>query len=155
MIKSISWDIYTFAIIALVPVILLAAWGLTEWDERQLHAEQCAVAREWLQEAELLAPMFENAGSMDDISGWIAAIEAINSPARGWQLRNGILSSARYQMEYSPNANTTTIGVLNPENGRFARDITQGRKLLVSHCPETDALLSDAFPMVFGREEPN
>ncbi len=155
MIKSISWDIYTFIIIALIPGILLAAWGLTEWDKRQLHTHQCEVAAEWLQEAAMLAPMFENADTMDDISGWIAAMEELNSPARGGQLRRGILSSAYYHMEYFPNTRTSTPGVLNPTNGLFARDIIDGRASLVEHCPETDANLADAFPMVFGKEDPN
>lgn len=153
MFKSIQWDIYTFAIVALVPGILLTAWGLTAWDQRQIHGQQCKVAIEWLVESESVAPLFENAGQMESISSWIFAMEEINAPARGGQLRSSILSSARYLMEHYPNANTSTLGVLNPPNGLFARDITAGRASLIEHCPETEPLLRNAFPMVFGREE--
>jgi hypothetical protein len=153
--RSIQWDIYTVIIVALVPVLLLSAWGLTEWDRRQLHTQQCIVAREWLQEAESLAPMFGNATTMDGIAGWIAAMEEINVPSRGSQLRRGILSSANYHMEHFPNTRTTSAGVLNPPNGLFAREIDKGRQSLIAHCPETEALLPAAFPMVFAREEPN
>ena len=155
MIKSIHWDTYSLIIVALVPGMLLAAWGLSAWDERQLHTHQCQVATEWLQEAQQLAPMFTGAETMDDIATWIAANEELNVPASGSQLRRGILSSAYYHMENFPSTSTTTPGVLNPPNGLFARDIISGRDSLIRHCPETEPHLADAFPMVFEREDPN
>lgn len=155
MLKSISWDIYTYIIIALVPGVLLAAWGLTAWDDHRVHQQQCAVAEEWLNESALIAPVFESAGTMDDIDMWITGLEEFNTPSAAGELRQGILSSANYRMENFPNENTTVAGVLNPRNGLFERVIVEGTEDLIEHCPDTESMLPDAFPMVFEKEDPN
>jgi hypothetical protein len=152
VLKSIHWDIYTIIIAALVPAVLLAAWGLTAWDEARIRQEQCEVAESWLDDSARLAPTFEGAGTMDGISAWIVDIEEINSPTSAGQLRHGILSSARYHAEYYPDESTTEPGVLNPKNGLYERTITEGVDNLVQHCPDVEPLLHDAFPMVFTEE---
>ncbi len=155
MLKSIHWDVYTIVIVALAPVVLLTAWGLTAWDEARIRQQQCQVAESWLEDSARLAPRFENAGSMEDIAGWITGIEEINSPASAGQLRHGILSSARYHAEYFPDMSTANPGVLNPKNGLYERTITEGAANLVQHCPDVEPLLPDAFPMVFTEEGAN
>lgn len=152
MLKSIHWDIYTIIIAALVPGVLLAAWGLTEWDEARIRQQQCAVAESWLKDSAQLAPTFERADTMDGVSAWIVDLEEINSPSSAGQLRHGILSSARYHAEYYPDESTTKPGVLNPKNGLYERTILEGADYLVQHCPDVEPLLHDAFPMVFTEE---
>lgn len=155
MFKSIHWDIYTVIIAGLVPAVLLAAWGITEWQETAVHRQQCEVAESWLSDSARLAPRFENADSMNDIAGWIVSIEELNSPASAGQLRHGILTSARYHAEHYPDEQTTVPGVLNPRNGLYERTITEGAADLVQHCPEVEPLLPEAFPMVFPEEGTN
>jgi hypothetical protein len=153
--KSIHWDVYTIIIAALVPAVLLAAWGLATWDEARIRDQQCRVAESWLNDSAQLAPMFENAGTMDDIANWIIDVEEINSPTSAGQLRHGILTSARYHAEYYPEKSTTEPGVLNPRNGLYERTISEGAENLVEHCPDVEPLLPNAFPMVFREEGPN
>lgn len=155
MLKSIHWDSYTIIIAALVPAVMLAAWGITEWEETRIHRQQCEVAESWLDKSAQIAPMFERAGTVDGIATWIFGIEEINSPTSAGKLRHGILSSARYHMEHYPNESTTEAGVLNPKNGLFERTITEGAEDLIEHCPEVEPLLPDAFPMVFPEEGQN
>lgn len=149
MLKSITWDKYTLVIVALIPVIMGIAGGLTWWDSARLHKEQCAMAVEWLEDSEQIASQFTNAGTMDDIDTWISQQEEFDAPSKSGQLRSGILSSARYQNEYFPDASTLEAGVLNPPNGLYARDIQEGAEDLIEHCPETQDMLMPALPMVF------
>lgn len=147
--KSIDWNIYTILMVALVPALLLAAWGLETWDTRQLHQLQCTVAMEWLEESEDLAPQFVQAGSMDQTMLWISSFEEIEAPIAAGDLRWGILESARYHEQHYPDLPTDEPGVLNPPNGLFERQITDGANRLVDHCPETSDELTTAFPMIF------
>jgi hypothetical protein len=155
VLKSIQWDIYTIIIAALVPAVMLTAWGLTEWNETRVHRQQCEVAESWLEDSARLAPTFQNAGTMDSITSWILGLEEINSPTSAGQLRHGIVSSAWYHAEYYPDKITTEPGVLNPKNGLHERTITEGAENLVQHCPDVEPLLPDAFPMVFTEEGDN
>lgn len=155
MMRSIQWDIYTILMVALVPVILLSAWGLHTWDERRLHNRQCEVALEWLEESAEIAPQFVQADSMERTFLWRSNFEEINSPAHASMLRDGILRSARYNAEHRPDDATDEPGVLHPQNGLFSREIEGGKNTLTGHCPETAALIPDAFPMVFPREDTN
>lgn len=149
MLKSITWDKYTLVIVALIPIILGLAGGLTWWDSERLHREQCELAVEWLEKSEQIAPQFTDAGTMGEIDSWIQQQEEFDTPQKSGQLRYGFLSSARYQNEYYPDATTSPAGVLNPPNGLYARDIQEGAEELIEHCPETAEMLPTALPMVF------
>ena len=149
MLKSITWDKYTLIIVALIPTIMGVAGALTYWNDQRLHTTQCELAVDWLEKSEQIAPQFENAGTMDDIDGWIRQQEEFDAPSKAGLLRYGFLSSARYQNEYFPDASTSIAGVLNPPDGLHARDIRQGAERLIEHCPETREMLPKALPMVF------
>lgn len=155
MLKSITRDPYTIIIVALVPGLLLMAWGLTSWDNNRVHQQQCAVAEEWLNDSTALASRFERVETMDDIDVWISGFEQINSPSHSGQMRHGILSSARYHMEHYPTLGTSGRAVLNPPTGLFARDINEGLETLIEHCPHVESMVPAAFPMVFEEERPN
>lgn len=149
MLKSIEWNTYTILMVALVPTMLLAAWGLDTWDSRQLHRTQCTMAVEWLEESADISQQFQQSGTMGQTQLWSSRFEAIESPNAAGDLRRGILQSATYHEEYFPTSPTDEPGVLNPRNGLFERQIEQGVRSLVEHCPETEALIPNAFPMVF------
>lgn len=153
MLKSIQWDIYTFLIIGLIPFLLLSAWGVKTWEDNRLHRVQCELALDWLDESTMIAPDFSQAGTMDGTRFWLAAFEEINAPSAAGQLRWGIIQSATYSTKYAPRQSTTLPGVLHPPDGLFSRDIIDGSRNLVRHCPETEPLLPEAFPMVFRHEE--
>lgn len=149
MLKSVQWDIYTILMAALVPILLVSAWGLHTWDSRQLHRVQCEMAVDWLESSTAISRQFTEAGTMGRIQFWITGLEAFDSPSAAGDLRWGILQSARYNATYNRNLATTEPGVLNPRNGLFERQIEEGRQQLVEHCPETQELIPAAFPMVF------
>ncbi len=152
MLKSINWDIYTILMIALAPAMLLTAWGIHAWDSHQLHSLQCSMAEEWLDESADIASQFERSGTMSNTRFWSTTFEGIESPKAAGELRMGILRSADYHREHFPTLETSEPGVLNPPNGLFARQIDEGTRELVEHCPETRGMIPEAFPMVF-REE--
>ncbi len=152
MLKSIQWDIYTIAIIALLPAMLLVAGGITWWDDHRLHQVQCELAVDWLEQNTELSEEFEGAGTMERTSFWQRQFEEINSPSAAGQLRWGIIQSVDYQQEYFPDRETAERGVLNPANGLFSRDIVDGTEELVEHCPDTEAMLPEAFPMIYRDE---
>lgn len=152
MLKSIQWDIYTIVMVALVPAMLLVAGGITWWDDYRLHQVQCELATDWLEQNAVLSDEFENAGTMERTSFWQRQFEEINSPSAAGQLRWGIIQSANYQQEYFPDRETEERGVLNPINGLFSRDIVDGTEDLVEHCPDTEAMLPEAFPMIYRDE---
>lgn len=153
MLKSIQWDIYTILMVAMVPAMLLTAWGLERWDASQLHRRQCEMAVEWLEESTVHSQQFQLASSMGSTRFWIAGFEEISSPNAAGNLRWGILQSARYHAEYFPNLPTNEPGVLNPRNGLFERQIEEGAAELVDHCPETEGMIADAFPMIFREDD--
>ena len=154
MLKSIQWDIYTIAMIALVPTLLLIAGGITWWDEQRLHRVQCELAVDWLEENSRISGQFEQAGTMERTSYWQREFEEVNSPAAAGQLRWGIIQSANYTREYYPDRETGERAMLNPINGLFSRDIIEGTEELVEHCPDTQSMLPAAFPMIFREGEP-
>lgn len=145
----ITWDIYTIIMVALVPVILLSAWGLTKASEYDLKSRQCALAVEWLDESQDLLPQFYRAGTMENTAGWIATLEEINAPAAAGRLRWAVLQSARYAAEYYPGLPTDGVAVLNPVDGLYERNLTEGAWDLINHCPDVLPMLPKAFPMVF------
>lgn len=149
MLKSVHWDIYTIIMVALVPTLLLSAWGLHAWDNHRLHTLQCTMATDWLEETADMAPQFVQAETMGRTQFWTSTFEDIESPNAAGNLRWGILQSAQYHEEYFPDLSTADRGVLNPPNGLFARQIEEGTEDLVEHCPETEDMIPTAFPMVF------
>lgn len=153
MLRSIQWDVYTFLIIALIPFLLLSAWGLKTWDDQRLHRVQCEMAVDWLEQSTTIAPDFARAGSASQTMFWQASFEEISSPSAAGKLRWGIIQSAEYIRKYMPRKAVNAPGVLNPPDGLFSREIIEGREELIDHCPETEALLPDAFPMVFRHED--
>lgn len=153
MLKSIQWDIYTILIVALLPALLLVAGGVTWWEDNRLHQAQCNVAVAWLEESADIAGQFQLAQTMDRTQFWQQSFEEINNPSHAGQLRWGIIQSADYTSEYYPDMPTDEPGVLNPKNGLFSRDIEEGTEELIEHCPDTEAMLADAFPMIFRDED--
>lgn len=155
MLKSSQWNVYTLLMVGLVPAMLLTAWGMDSWQSYRRHQLQCEVAVEWLEESRDIAPQFTQANTMNRTQLWISNVDEINSPAHASILRRGILQSANYHLEYFPEHPTDAPGVLNPKNSMFARDIEEGTAELINHCPETEALLPAAFPMIFPKEDTN
>lgn len=149
MLKSINWDIYTIVMVALVPALLLTAWGMDAWDNHRLHSLQCNMAETWLEESEGIASQFEQSETVGQTLFWASRFEDFESPNAAGNLRWGILQSAEYYAENFPETPTDEPGVLNPPNGLFERQIEEGVEDLVEHCPDTEAMIPSAFPMVF------
>lgn len=149
MLKSIEWNIYTILMVALVPALLLTAWGLYAWDEHKLHTLQCEMAESWLDESEEIASLFQQSETIGQTRFWISRFETLESPNAAGNLRWGIIQSANYHAENYPDMSTDEPGVLNAPNGLFERQIEEGTEDLVEHCPDMETKLPTAFPMVF------
>lgn len=152
--ERFHFDIYTALMIGLVPMLLLTARGIEYWHDGRLYQRQCQMAADWLAESADIAPQFAFAGTMDRTMFWSQELEDISSPASARKLRSGVLQSAKYYQTYYANNPTDKPGILNPTDGMFSREIKEGRKSLVDHCPETAAMLPTAFPMIFQKEDP-
>lgn len=145
-------DRYTVLIAALLPTILLIAWGLTAAHDARLHARQCAVADQWLQDTAAIAPQFENAGTLGMTSSWLTQFRELNSPSHAGILRDAIIGMVSFGQEYAPSRATVTDGSLTPSFPEFATNLQVGAATLTDHCPETRTQLPEAFPMFFTRD---
>lgn len=127
-----------------------AAGALTYRSNTQLHSRQCDIAETWLYDSADNADLFENARTMENIDSWLAAQDELNAPSAANQLKWAIMDSARNTQEANPLESTSTDRVLY--NPLYAARIDYGVADIIDHCPNVEALLPHAFPMVFGKE---
>lgn len=147
--EKLHLDVYNVIIIALIPFVLLVAWGLTWGYERNLHERQCKEAVTYLEEAADFSSLYTNAGSLDDADPWLDEMQEMSYPAPLADLHNGAVAAFTY-------AATTSLPVeMNQPAGLYERLTTfkevldDGRDKIVRQCPEVDPLIPNAFPMYF------
>ena len=148
------FDIYNVIIAALVPLMLLTAWGLTTVYERRERAQQCEAALVYLEEVTDVASTFTGADSLDDADNWLELMEEISSPAPANDLHNGAMSAFSYANMVNMDVAMDEPGVLYDRLASFTDVLDNGRETLVSRCPDTAPLIADAFPMYFRQENP-
>lgn len=152
--NRIPFDIYTILIIAIVPVFLATAWGLTWNHERVAKREMCASAVTYLTDAADLVPTYTSAGNIGDSDFWLSQLESLTTtPGAAKDLRDVVLSSMSYAMTTDPGRETTATGEAYRALTPFQESIDQARTELVETCPETAPLIPDAFPMFFSTGE--
>lgn len=147
--NKIPLDIYSILIVAIVPVFLATAWGLTWNHERVEKQERCANANLFLEDARDLVPVYTNAGSIGTSDVWLSQIESITTPGAARELRDVILSSMSYAMSTDPDLDTTATGEVYTSLTVFHDSIDRAQAGLVEECPDTATLIADAFPMFF------
>lgn len=145
-------DVYNVIIIALIPFVLLVAWGLTWGYERDLRAQQCEDAIAYLEEVTALAPEYLEAETLDDADGWLDDLQDMGHPAPANDLHNGAISAFTYASTAGLEVDMAEPGGLYDQLTTFKGVLDDGRDTLVDQCPETEPLIADAFPMYF-REE--
>lgn len=145
-------DVYNIIIIALIPFVLLVAWGLTWGYERNLHARQCEDAIAYLEDVTALAPAYLQAGSVDDADSWLLGMQELSYPAPATDLHNAAVSAFTYASTTDLQVDTGEAGGLYDGLTTFAGILDEGRETLERQCPETAPMIADAFPMYF-REE--
>lgn len=145
-------DAYNVIIIALIPFVLLVAWGLTWGYERNLHAQQCEDALVYLEKVTEIAPDYLEANSLDDADDWLDGMQELSYPAPAGDLHNGAVSAFTYASTAGLQADMAQPGGLYDQLTTFKGVLDDGRDTLVDQCPDTAALIPDAFPMYF-REE--
>lgn len=150
--EKLHLDAYNMIIIALIPFVLLVAWGLTWGYERNLHARQCDEAITYLEEVTALAPEYLDAGSLDDADSWLDGMQELGYPEPASDLHNGAVSALTYATTADLPVDTSEPGGLYDALTTFRGVLDDGRETLVSQCPDTEPLIADAFPMYF-REE--
>jgi len=147
--NRIPFDIYTTLIVAIVPVFLITAWGLTWNHERIAKKEGCENAVAFLTDATALAPAYADAGTLGNSDLWLSQVESITSPGAAKDVRDVVLSSITYGMGTDPELETTGTGEVYETLTPFRQSIDRARDELVEQCPDTATMIPDAFPMFF------
>jgi hypothetical protein len=147
--EKLHLDVYNVIIIALIPFVLLVAWGLTWGYERNLHARQCEEAVTYLHEVADFSSLYTDASSIDNADAWLDQMQEMSYPEPLGDLHNGAISAFTF-------ASTTGLEVeMDQPAGLYDRLTTfkavldEGRAKIVRQCPEVDALIPGAFPMYF------
>lgn len=145
-------DVYNVIIIALIPFVLLVAWGLTWGYERDLRAKQCEDAIAYLEEVTAFAPEYLEAETLDDADAWLDDMQDMGYPSPATDLHNGAISAFTYASTAELQVDMAAPGGLYDQLTTFKGVLDDGRDTLVERCPDTEPLIADAFPMYF-REE--
>jgi hypothetical protein len=148
------FDVYNVIIAALVPLMLLTAWGLTTVYERRERAQQCEDALVYLEDVADIASVFTSADSLDDAETWSEQLKEISHPAPANGLHDSALSAFSYASMVNMDVAMDEPGGLYDQLASFNDALDNGRETLVSRCPDTAPLIADAFPMYFRQENP-
>lgn len=146
-------DIYTLLIAALIPSMLLAAWGLNTINNVRVHNQQCEVAEEWLTEAAGISHVYTNAGTLGEIEPWLSQLEEFNYPRHASELRHQIDEAGWYGLTWRWNTPTDEPGSLIDVAVSYDDEINQEIDEFIEYCPDTAQMLPDAFPMLFPNPE--
>ena len=150
--EKLHLDVYNVIIIALIPFVLLVAWGLTWGYERSLRAQHCDDAITYLEEVTALAPEYLQAETLDDADTWLEEMQELSYPDPATDLHNGAVSAFTYASRADLPVDMAAPGGLYDQLTTFKGVLDEGRETLVSQCPDTEMLIADAFPMYY-REE--
>lgn len=150
--ERLRLDVYNVIIIALIPFVLLVAWGLTWRYDRHLQARQCEDAITYLQEVAAIAPEFTSAATLDDADAWLADMQDMTVPAPATDLHNGAVAAYSYAARADLPADPALPGSLYDELTTFKGVLDRGRETLVDQCPAAAPLIVDAFPMYFRKD---
>jgi hypothetical protein len=150
--EQFRFDVYNGIIIALIPFVLLVAWGLTWGYERNLRARQCDEAITYLEEVAEFSTLYTDAGSLDRADGWLDNVQTMSPPEPMSDLHNGAIAAITWATTTDMDVDTSEPAGLYERLTTFKDVLDEGRATLVKRCPDADALVPAAFPMYF-REE--
>ena len=147
--ETFRFDVYNVIIIALIPFVLLVAWGLTWTYERNLHAQQCDDALTYLEEAADIAPAYTGATSLSTADDWLESMQALSYPPQANDLHNGAVSAFTYASTAGLDVDLEEPAGLYEQLTTFRNVLDDGRETLIEQCPDTAPLVAEAFPMYF------
>lgn len=142
-------DVYNVIIIALIPFVLLVAWGLTWGYERNLHARQCEEAIVYLEEAAGISTLYTSAGSVENTDRWLEQMRELSAPEPLRDLHNGAIAALTWASTTDLEVDTSQPAGLYERLTSFRDVLDDGRETLADQCPDADALVPAAFPMYF------
>ncbi len=145
-------DAYNVIIVALIPFVLLVAWGLSRSYDRHLHAQECEQSVEYLENVTDIASEYTSAASLDDADAWAEDMQDMSVPSPANDLQNGAIAAYTYAARADLPADPSQPGSLYDELTTFKDVLDEGRQTLVEQCPATEPLISDAFPMYFRKD---
>ena len=149
---DVRFDIYTILIIAIVPVFLATAWGLTWNHERMAAQRACEDTEHYLTEAAEVASLFTDAGTLDDADTWIDQLATISPHGHAWDLHQSATRTVEYAMNTQPNLPTDEPGIVYDQIVPFRIAIDNAQEKIVDKCPDLAMLIPDAFPLLFTRQ---
>lgn len=147
--EKLHLDVYNVIIIALIPFVLLVAWGLTWGYERNLHARECDEAVTYLEDVADFSSLYTSAGSIDEADQWLEQMQEMSYPAPLADLHNGAVAAFTYASSTSLTVEMDQPAGLYDRLTTFKRVLDEGRDTIVRQCPEVDPLIPGAFPMYF------
>lgn len=145
-------DAYNVIIIALIPFVLLVAWGLTWSYDRHVHARECEDAVTYLQKVADIASEYTSAKTLDDADAWLEDMQDMSLPSPATALHNGAVAAYSYAARADLPVDPAKPGGLYDELTTFKGVLDDGRETLVDQCPATEPLILDAFPMYFRKD---
>lgn len=146
---KLRFDIYTILMIAMVPTFLAIAWGLTWNHDRVAAKEACTNTEHYLAEVTDIVPIYTNAGTLQNADVWLTRLEEITPPSPARNLHDSVSSSISYGMNIDPELSTTEPAAIYDQLTPFQQAIDNGRQDIVAKCPDTAAMIPEAFPMFF------
>ena len=147
--QYMQWDIYTMLIVAIVPVFLAVAWGLSWNHERVSAAQACEATKTYLADVSEFASLYTEAGTVDDADQWLSRLETIQPQGHAWEIHDSALSTFEYASMSAPELDTNQPGGIYEEIAPFQSSIDDARANIVDNCPDLEPMLPDAFPMFF------
>lgn len=146
-------DVYNVIIVALIPAILLTAWGLTSAHDRNERSKRCENAIDYLEAVTDLAPLYTSARTIDDADEWLDAMEELPAPDVAQQLHTRATAAFSYASAMGMDVSADEPGDLFDQLTAFRDGLDESRTELEEQCPNTADLIPDAFPMYFREEQ--
>lgn len=110
--ESFRLDIYTILMIAIVPVFLFTAWGLT-WNHERVAARQaCENTERYLTEAADITSLFTNAGTIDDAEPWLDRLDTLGPHGYARDLHQSASRTIEYAINTRPGLETAEPGII-------------------------------------------
>lgn len=143
-------DPYNIIIVALIPFVVIAAWGLVAWHDYSERRATCDNSLRYLDAAAALYPLYVDASTVEDASPWLDQLRALQAPGPVLAIHQAADRTISWAMEITPSLPTTdTPGELYDQFPALHDQQALARDGYLTACPDNEQALIDAFPMIY------